>query len=333
MNKLEEHDFLICPLHKLSLGFMSNEPALKCQACSKTFPHSNKIFGYEFTSFAALEEEEIAKNAILYDSQTLNERYQNFLNWLFQTFGVDEGSVRQKIFRELNMSAGMNVLITSVGNGDDIVHLVKANPNINLNIYGQDISTEMCMFTLNRLGNLGIRIKDLNVSNLSSLPYKSNYFDIVFHFGGINWINNKAAAISEMVRVCKDYGKIGIVDESVGTWLRNEDFGRMMIQNNALWSAEVPLDILPSNINSVKLEYILENCFYFLSFIKDPKFPNVNLDVRHIGPRGGSIRTRYFGKLEGIDPKLAGAVRAAAKEEGMSEVDWLEKTLRKSLGS
>ena len=333
MNKIEEHSFLICPLHKLPLEIDTKNSAVRCLACSMSFPQSKQLLNCEFTSFAALEVEEIARNANLYDAETLNERYQNFLNWLFQTFRINEASFRKKIFSDLNMSVNMNVLITSVGNGDDIINLVEMYPDLNLNIYAQDISSEMCEFTLNRLKNLGIVIKDLNISNLSALPYKTNYFDIVFHFGGINWISNRIVALSEMVRVCKDYGRIGIVDESVGMWLRNSDFGRMMIQNNALWSAEVPLDILPTNINSVKLEFVLENCFYFLSFTKDPKFPNVDLDVRHIGPRGGSIRTRYYGKIEGVDSSLAEAVRAAARAEQMSEVDWLEKALRNALGS
>ena len=76
---------------------------------------------------------------------------------------------------------------------------------------------------------------------------------------------------------------------------------------------------------------MLENCFYFLTFIKDPKFPNVDLDVRHIGPRGGSVRTRFFGKIEGIDPLLAEAVRRKAITKGISEVDYLEMVLRKEI--
>lgn len=62
-----------------------------------------------------------------------------------------------------------------------------------------------------------------------------------------------------------------------------------MIKNNPLWDAVVPMDVLPTNINKVRLEYVLENCFYYLSFIKDPQFPNVDLDVPHIDPRGGQF--------------------------------------------
>ena len=329
----EEHPFLVCPHHHKSLKSLSGNAGLLCPACAIVFPHSQNSEGFEFTSFAALEGDEILLNESLYDAKTLNERYQNFLNWLFATMRVEESTFRKSIFEDLQITSDMNILITSVGNGDDIINLVDMFPNTNLNIYAQDISAAMCDFTLIRLRDLGIEIRELNISNIASLPYKSNYFDVVFHFGGINWISNKVKALAEMVRVCKNYGQIGIVDESVGTWLRNSDFGKAMIKNNSLWSAEVPLDVLPPNINKVRLEYVLENCFYFLSFIKDPQFPNVDLDVQHIGPRGGSIRTRYFGNLEGVEPGLAELVRNKARFEGVSEVEWLEKCLRNGLNA
>jgi ubiquinone/menaquinone biosynthesis C-methylase UbiE len=328
---IQKHSFLVCPICKQQLQIEIEKSELYCIECTVAFPTQMLYGGCEFTSFAKTEADEIKKNEIMYDASNLNERYQNFLNWLFQTFKVEEETFRRNMFKNLKISKNMNVLITSVGNGDDIINLVRMFPDMNLNIYAQDISVTMCEFALSRLRNLEIQIREMNISDLAALPYKSNFFDVVFHFGGINWISDKAGALSEMVRVAKDFGQIGISDESVAPWLRNSVFGKMMINNNSLWSAEIPLDILPTNINKVKVEYLLENCFYFISFIKDPKFPNVDLDVRHIGPRGGSIRTRFFGKIEGIDPLLGEAVRRTAIAKGMSEADWLEMTLRKEI--
>ena len=331
MSLIQKHSFLVCPSCKQSLKIEVENSALNCSDCSVSFP-TQKVSGEcEFTSFAKTATDEIKANETKYHTNNLNERYKNFLNWLFKTFKVEEKTFRQNMFQSLRVSENMNVLITSVGNGDDIINFKSVFPNINLNIYAQNISETMCEFTLLRLKNLNIYIKEINISDLAALPYKSNFFDIVFHFGGINWIRNKSTALSEMVRVSKDFGQIGIADESVGPWLRDSLFGKMMINNNSLWSAEVPLNALPTNINNVKLEYILENCFYYLTFIKDPKFPNVDLDIRHIGPRGGSIRTRFFGKIEGIDPLLADAVRRTAITKGMSEVDYLEMVLRKEI--
>ena len=46
------------------------------------------------------------------------------------------------------------------------------------------------------------------------LPFKDNEFDIVFHVGGINFFNDKALAIQEMIRVAKKDSKILIADET-----------------------------------------------------------------------------------------------------------------------
>jgi len=45
------------------------------------------------------------------------------------------------------------------------------------------------------------------------LPFRDEV-DVVFHVGGINFFNDKAGAIQEMVRVAKPGTKIVIVDET-----------------------------------------------------------------------------------------------------------------------
>jgi ubiquinone/menaquinone biosynthesis C-methylase UbiE len=253
------------------------------------------------------------------------------LNWLFATFRTDEQEFRANIFSELKFESGMRVLITGIGNGDDLYSLLRIFPSDQIEIYAQDISLTMCEFTIEQLKKSGLNIKELNVSNAAHLPYVSDYFDLVFHFGGINWMSEKQSAIHEMVRVAKDGGQIAIIDESVATWLRNTEFGRMMINNNSLWIANTPLDLLPLNVNKVELKYVLENCFYFLKFEKDNNFPNVDIDVKHIGPRGGSIRTRYFGVVEGIDPAFATQIPEVAKSLGLSAHDWLNQEISRLL--
>jgi ubiquinone/menaquinone biosynthesis C-methylase UbiE len=331
MTSLKESELYICPKHKMLLKEMSVDSSLRCETCGTNFPSKIQENGMRITSFEEIELEEIKVNSQIYDAKTLNERYRNFLNWLFATFKTNEYQFRKQLFSKFKINETSKILITSVGNGDDILSLIELFPNMSLEIYAQDLSPTMCEFTNTRLQNKGVKIKELNISNLSRLPYKSNFFDLVFHFGGINWIQDRKAAISEMVRVAKDFGQIGLIDESVGSWLRNHEYGKMMIKNNSLWSAELPLSDLPINVNQVSLEYVLENCFYFLKFIKDPNFPNFNADVKHIGPRGGSIKTRYLGKLEGIDPKIANLIKDVALKKGISQSELIEKIISKSI--
>ena len=51
-------------------------------------------------------------------------------------------------------------------------------------------------------------------STREELPFADNTFDIVFHNGGINFFNDKALAISEMLRVAKAGNKLLIADET-----------------------------------------------------------------------------------------------------------------------
>lgn len=55
----------------------------------------------------------------------------------------------------------------------------------------------------------------------------------------------------------------------------------------------------------------------------------VYMDVPHIGKRGGggSMRTRYFGKLEGVKEETLNFAIEEASRQGMSIHDWLEKII------
>jgi predicted HicB family RNase H-like nuclease len=51
----------------------------------------------------------------------------------------------------------------------------------------------------------------------------------------------------------------------------------------------------------------------------------------HKGRRGGSMRTRYFGQLEGVDPDTRDKVMQAAAAAKISVKDWLEQAISKAL--
>ena len=53
-----------------------------------------------------------------------------------------------------------------------------------------------------------------------------------------------------------------------------------------------------------------------------------NIDIPHVGRRGGSIRTRHYGQLEGIDPKLKNKFYRYLENKNISRVEFLEKLLR-----
>ena len=89
----------------------------------------------------------------------------------------------------------------------------------------------------------------------------------------------------------KIFDNYSIVIKSQGN---NRD--NMMINNNSLWKKKIPIDKIPFYTNNINIKWLLGNCFYFISFVKDNRFPNVNLHVKHKSPRGGSIMSRYIKK-------------------------------------
>lgn len=308
-----------CPkCHDINLS--EQLEAIECKECYSVFPQKNGIYDFSLGDYEKV-------NQIVKNNNSIVERYRNFLQWLYLTFGTDENNLRRNILQGVEISTGANVLVIGLGLGHDVAYLTSKVGRHDLKVHCQDLSMEMLVEAKEFFCQEKISIIEMNCSNASNLPYIDDYFDFIFHFGGINYFQNRRLAIDEMNRVARPGAQVLIGDESVAPWLRDTDFGKMMIVNNPLWSAVPPIDEIPKNANDISLRYILENCFYILSWKKDVKFPNVNLDVEHIGPRGGTIRKRYEGGLEGINPVIARNARQIAKDSGLNFVAYLEKAI------
>lgn len=61
-----------------------------------------------------------------------------------------------------------------------------------------------------------------------------------------------------MLRVLKSdsTSRIMFSDESVTPWLRTKDVGKIVITNNSLYGAHLPLALLPESANDVKIEWV-----------------------------------------------------------------------------
>lgn len=263
-------------------------------------------------------------NTSMYDAENSIEIYRNFLDWLFATFQEDEQNFRKSCFARFGSLKSKKILITSCGLGEDIAAALEVvGPNGV--IHAQDLSRKFA--ELSEINN-SLENVYINVSDALALPYCDNYFDAVFHFGGINLFGDTKLAISEMSRVCKVGGQVLFGDESVAMHLRNSDYGKMFIQNNALWEESLPLSHLPLNASNISVSYVLGNCFYLIKFNKGKGLPSVDIDIPHVGVRGGSVRKRYYGNLEGIDASLRDALYEKANEKGISIPGILEKLIQ-----
>jgi hypothetical protein len=77
----------------------------------------------------------------------------------------------------------------------------------------------------------------------------------------------------------------------------------------------------------------LGGCFYLIDFKVGDGPPPVDIDLPHKGWRGGTMRTRYYGRLEGVTPEARKMAIEAAKAKGVSVHKWLDSLVREAARS
>lgn len=269
----------------------------------------------------------------MYDFEGARLIYRNFLAWLFKTFSVEEVAFRRDLVRRLCVNGDARVLVTGCGLGEDVL-AIHTMLNDEGTVFALDLAPEMVVGTYRTLDETKKgweRSISLSIADACKLPFADEFFDATFHFGGINLFDDIQLAISEMARVTKSGGRVTFGDEGVAPWLRNTDYGRMVVANNHLWAAEAPLRFLPASAVNPVLSWVLGNCFYVIEFEKQSSGPFIDPDVPHIGRRGGTMRTRYYGQLEGVDPELRQRVLAVAAAKSISVTDWLQRAIGDAL--
>jgi ubiquinone/menaquinone biosynthesis C-methylase UbiE len=173
--------------------------------------------------------------------------------------------------RFLEVKPGDSVLETSVGTGLSYKYLPRG-----VKLFGLDLSPEMltnCQANLRRWE----LDADLFLGNAEDLPFADNSFDVVFHVGGINFFNDRAQAIREMIRVAKPGTRILIADETekhVKTTYERIPITSRFFQNRQQAVAP-PVDLVPPEMQEIHLETLWDGRFYALTFRKpSPARPN-----------------------------------------------------------
>ena len=254
--------------------------------------------------------------------------YDRRMDVLLQTFGADERALREQLMAPLRLRAGARVLETGCGTGRDTVHLASAAARV----VATDLSSDMV-----RAGRTAIahsaavdRVR-FCVADATSLPFATGVFDAAYHFGGLNLFRDIRQGLAEMARVVKPGGRVVAGDEGLAPWLAESEFGRILLNSNALYRFQPPLPLLPVSARDVTCRWVLNGAFYVIDFTVGEGEPFLDLDVEFPGARGGSHRTRYFGKLDGVSPALKQEIADAAARDGLSITAWLERTLRRVL--
>jgi ubiquinone/menaquinone biosynthesis C-methylase UbiE len=257
------------------------------------------------------------------------EEYDRGMDVMFRMLLCEEEPTRADMIGMLRIASGARILEVGCGTCRDTIHLL----NRGAFVYASDLSREMMVVGRNRLQAAQADLSRLRLflADAIRLPFPDGYFDAAFHFGGLNLFRDIAAALAEMTRVVRPGGRVVAGDEGLGSWLTQTDFAKILKNSNPLFNHRAPLDKIPVNARDVTCRWILNGSFYLIAFDVAAGEPRLDLDVQFPGWRGGSHRTRYYGRLEGVSPELREMVIKAAAAEGISIVTWLETALRQAL--
>jgi ubiquinone/menaquinone biosynthesis C-methylase UbiE len=250
--------------------------------------------------------------------------YDDVAHLSFEIQNENEDEVRSNFIKWLDLNENHDVLDLSCGTGKDSVNIAKKLKSGSL--VCADISKEMLKRCKEKVDKFPID-SIYCVANAEYLPFKDNSFDRLISFGGLNVFGDIKQSLSEMVRVVKPDGKILVGDESMPPWLYDTEFGKILLDNNPLFKFKIPLEKLPVESRNVVVRWIIGGVYYMIEFDVGEGEPKGNFDLQIPGIRGGSLNSRYFGKLEGVNPEIKNRVIQQAQKEGKSIHQWLNENL------
>jgi ubiquinone/menaquinone biosynthesis C-methylase UbiE len=203
-----------------------------------------------------------------------NQRYQRLYDRIAPLYDVStrlyarlksgaEEKRRRTYLQWLEPRTGANLLEVSVGTGANWPFLPK-----DLMFHGLDLSWNMLARCQRHALRLGLHA-ELCQGLAEHLPYPDNWFDCVFHVGGINFFSDQKAALSEMVRVARPGTRLVVVDETEELAQRHENkiFARAFFKNRPR-RIEIPTLLLPPGMQEIRAETICDNELYLLTFRK-----------------------------------------------------------------
>jgi len=171
---------------------------------------------------------------------------------------------RLEFIRELEIPAGARVLEVSVGTGANLKYFP---PDAEL--FGLDLSWGMLRQCRKRIQRSRLSAA-LFQGEAERLPFAGDSFDVVLHVGGINFFNDKARAVAEMIRVARPGTKIVIVDETeklVRSWYERTPVLRRYFRNRET-AVPDPSALVPAGMLDARCRKFQWGFLYCLTFRK-----------------------------------------------------------------
>lgn len=255
------------------------------------------------------------------------DAYDQNLPLTFSTFGEKEAVVRDAMVDRLMLKPGQTVLEIGAGTGRDSEVIARRLGGTG-RLFCQDLSRSMLERNRRRLEAAGLAA-DFSIANASHLPFADRSVDAVYQFGGVGEFSDIAGFFREVVRVTKPGGRVVVGDESMPPWLRKTTFAKILTLTNPQFDAPIPLEHVPVEAREVNLRWIIGGTFYLLDFTVGEGEPPADIDFPIPGPRGGTHRSRYYGRLEGVKPETKALAMQAREKLGLSMHDWLDAAVRR----
>ena len=261
----------------------------------------------------------------------ISASYDNYNHLTFELQNQNEREVRSYVVDKLDIKENESILEIGCGTGRDseliLERLSKGNKYYLLD--GSEAMLKVCYDKI-KSTNKDV-IKKFVISDMDNLPFKDNSFDKVFSFVSINASKDMYKVIAEIVRVSKPGGLVLIGNEGVLPNLQNIEFGQKMINNSSLYGNVLDISLLPDCVHKLKLEWILNDIIYLLSFNVLKEERKTKFDMVIPGERGGSINSRFYGKLEGVSLETKLKFIEFSKKSSKSRKELLEEIILKAL--
>lgn len=251
--------------------------------------------------------------------------YDDVANLSFAIQYCDEETTRRKFVERLELQPHHRVLELACGTGRDSVNIARQLGQDG-RYYLQDISRGMLDVCRSKLANHSVPM-EFSTGDACALSFPDDYFDAVFSFGGIGVFGDIAGNLKEIARVTKRGGRVVVGDESMAPWLYETEYGRILLNNNPLFKAELPLRHLPCEAREVRVQWVVGGVYYLIDFSIGDGPPAADFDFEIPGARGGTLRTRYYGRLEGVRPETLELAKRAREASGKSMHAWLDHAI------
>ena len=191
----------------------------------------------------------------------------DFLNHTL-SLGIDR-SWRKAAIDSLKPYAPQRILDVATGTGD--FALMAAERLQPLSLVGADLSEGMLNVGREKVERAGKSdIITMQKEDCMALSFADNTFDLVFHNGAINFFNDKACAMNEMLRVAKPGSKILVADETadfVESQYKKSIFSKSYFEGKTVDLHEME-QCVPPQAEEKRTELFWNNRFYGITFRK-----------------------------------------------------------------